>query len=68
MTADLPWLNYYISKYLSDSSDSTPSGFLLYYSNMTIFSMYLLPLVVFLLVLACFYFFMGKSDSSDFKL
>jgi hypothetical protein len=68
MTADLPWINTWISKLLSDGSDNTPLGYLLYYSNMSIFSMFLLPLVIFLVALGLNYLFFNESGSKQFRL
>lgn len=68
MTADLPWLNAWLGKMLSDSADYSPLGFRLYYENMTIYSTYWLAVVVFLLGLALNYLFFHKSEASKFKL
>ena len=51
MTADFPWLNSWLGYVLSNDSDDTPLGYLLYYSNISLFSTYTLALVVYLIAL-----------------
>jgi len=59
--ADLPWLNEWFGYYLSDPSDITPLGYSIYYSNMSIFSMYLLPLIVFTILYSFVHFACGEK-------
>ena len=61
MTADFPWLNSWFGYELSDGSDYTPPGFLLFYQNMSIFSTYLLPLIIYLFLLSAIYLLFKKK-------
>lgn len=46
MTADLPWLNSYFGRILSEPTDASPYPYLLFYSSLSIGSTYFLPLVL----------------------
>lgn len=59
MMADMPWLNEWFGYHLSDPSDITPLGYSIYYSNMSVFSMYFLPLMVFSAIYAFAHFACG---------
>lgn len=50
MYADFPWLNRFFGEKLSDSRDTTPDPYSLFYDNMNLASMYLLPLSIFILL------------------
>jgi len=43
MFADMPWLNNYFAKLLSDPRDITPKPYLFFYTSLSISSTYLLP-------------------------
>jgi hypothetical protein len=45
MVADMPWINNYFAGILSDSRDSTPAPYLLFYSSLSIASTFLLPII-----------------------
>jgi hypothetical protein len=68
MMADLPWLNSWFGYMLSDDSDQTPPGFLLYFSNMSLYSTYLLPLVVLLCALGLAYMILKDNSPRKFQL
>lgn len=67
MTADFPWLNAWIGRELSDTSDYAPLGYRVFYESMGIFSMYALPLAVFLVSLGLVYIGFHEK-SNQFKL
>lgn len=68
MTADLPYINKWVGELLSDSSDDTPLGYLLFYTNMSMFSMFLLALFVYLMAVGINYLCFNEGGSSKFKL
>ena len=45
MFADLPWLNNYFSSILSDPRDISPKPYLMFFTSLSISSMYLLPFI-----------------------
>ena len=45
MTLDLPWLNDYFSSLLSEPSDITPQPYIIFYSNLSLASTFLLATV-----------------------
>ena len=49
MLADLPWFNNYFASILSEPRDISPKPYLMFYTSLSISSMYLLP-VIFLMV------------------
>lgn len=56
MGADFPWFASYYSEYLAINSDYSPAGFQLFYFNMNIASVFLVPFGVLLLLLLLSYF------------
>ena len=68
MTADLPWINTWMGNMLSDASDYSPHGYLLYYVSMGIFSTYALPLLVVSLILLMVYLMLKDKAVNQFKL
>jgi len=50
MLADLPWLNNYFASILSEPRDISPKPYLMFFTSLSISSMYLLPLIFFVVI------------------
>lgn len=68
MTADWPWAAGRIGTLLGDSSDVTAPGYLLFFTNMSLFSTFALPLLILLILLVLVYLVFGRSAPSSFSL
>lgn len=64
MSADLPYLNHYFGSVLSDSSETVPLPYSVFYINMNLASQYILPLCVCVLLIIIA-LLVGKSCEAD---
>ncbi len=50
MTADIPWITSLYSESLTNSSDESPAGFLLFFTNQNFASLYLLAFFLLIVI------------------
>jgi uncharacterized membrane protein len=68
MVVDLPWLNNLLPSLMTNEFDTTPTGYLFYFTNMNFAAMHFFTFLIFLGLLIISYFLLVDTKASEIKI